>query len=98
MSIAVVGGMDKLRGDYRRVAVRYGVSLYHFERDCPRLKERLGGMDAIIVFTYRVSHNAREKALSKKREGIPVLMCHSTGSVSSLKKCFEGITNERRIN
>lgn len=98
MSIALVGGMDKLRGDYRRVAVRYGVSLHHFERDCPRLEERLGGVDAIIVFTYRVSHNAREKALSKKREGIPVLMCHSTGSVSSLKKCFEGITNERSVN
>lgn len=98
MCIALVGGMDKLKKNYQRAADEYCVDLHHFERDCPRLEDRLSGMDAIVIFTYRVSHNARGKAMSKGEvDGIPVFMCRSSGSISSLRRCMDEITKERGI-
>lgn len=92
MSIGLVGGMDRATRDYQRAAQSFGVDLHHFERDCPSLERRLNGMDGIIIFTNRISHRARHKAVEKaKGEGIPILMCHSCG-VSSLKRCLEGIS------
>jgi hypothetical protein len=90
--------MDRLKSSYERAATEYGVFLRHFERDCPRLKDRLNKMDAIVVFTNMVSHEARKKALATGRaSGVPVVMCHSCG-MSSLKRCLECIMkkDERR--
>ena len=94
MCVALVGGMDRLNRDYRRVALAYGIKLQHFKRDCPRLEARLGKADAIIIFTNMISHGAKKKALSKGRAaGIPVLMCHSCG-LASLKRCLDGISDD----
>ena len=91
MCIALVGGMDRATRDYQRAAQLFGVDLHHFERDRPSMTQKLEGMDGIIIFTNRISHGARHKAVEKARNaGIPVLMCHSCG-VSSLKRCLEGI-------
>ena len=91
MCIALVGGMDRATRDYQRAAQSFGVDLYHFERDCPSMAQKLNGMDGIIIFTNRISHRERHKAVENARDaGIPVIMCHSCG-VSSLKRCLEGI-------
>jgi hypothetical protein len=96
MCIALIGGMDRLKSDYRRMAIEYGVDLRHFERDCPCFEKRLNGMDAIIIFTNRISHGAWKIALSKgKGAGIPILMSHSCG-MSSLKRCLDKIVNPVR--
>jgi hypothetical protein len=86
--------MDRLKRGYERTAKEYGVLLRHFCRGCPRFDERLKGMDAIVIFTNMVSHNAKKRAFSKgKAAGIPVFMCHSCG-LSSLKRCLKGIKKE----
>lgn len=88
MCVALIGGMDRAKNDYKRAASRYGIILRHFERECRNMEEKLGDADAIIIFTNRISHNARNIAFSKGKEaGIPVFMCHSCG-VSSLKRCI----------
>ena len=91
MCVTLIGGMDRAKNDYKRVASRYDITLKHFERECQNMKERLGDADAIIIFTNRISHSARNIALSKGKERrIPVFMCHSCG-ISSLKRCLDGL-------
>lgn len=94
MCIALIGGMDRASRDYQRIAGEYGATLRHFERSCPSFEKRLNGADAIIIFTNRISHEARKIALSKGKDAcIPVLMCHSCG-ISSLKRCLEVVTKK----
>jgi Uncharacterized protein conserved in bacteria (DUF2325) len=64
MCVALVGGMDSLKRRYERTALGYGVDLRHFERSCPRFEQRPSGVDGVIIFTDRVSHDARKRALS----------------------------------
>ncbi len=92
MCVALVGGMDRLKRRYEMTALARGVDLRHFERSCPRFEEKMEGVDAIIIFTNRISHNARKRALSKGAAlGVPVLMYHSSG-LSSLRRCLDEIT------
>ena len=91
MCIALVGGMDRLKSEYEKRAGEYGVRLCHFKRGCPRFAKRLANMDAIVIFTNKVSHNAKRTALARARAGgIPVVMCHSCG-LKSLERCLECI-------
>ncbi len=94
MSIAIIGGMDRLKRDYRKVGVKYGVDIYHFERCRPRLEKRLGGMDAIVIFTGRTSHNAMKQARSvATAAGARVIMSRACG-LSSLGRCLDRIIRE----
>lgn len=99
MCVALVGGMDRLKRHYVGVADEMGIMLRHFEASCTGLEEKIGGADAIVIFTDKISHDARNRALSRARSsGKPVLMCHSCG-ISSLRRCLTMITEEKcRIN
>ncbi|HLA48748.1 MAG: hypothetical protein A2W77_05425 [Nitrospinae bacterium RIFCSPLOWO2_12_39_16] len=88
MCVALIGGMDRLKREYERTADGYDIDLRHFARGCPSFEKRLNGMDTIIIFTNRISHDARKVAIAKGNSmGVPVLMCHSSG-ISSLKRCL----------
>lgn len=94
MSIAVIGGMDRLKRDYQQVGVKYGVDIYHFERGRPRLDKRLGKMDAMVIFTGRVSHNVMKQARSVAASGgARVIMSRACG-LSSLGRCIDRIIKE----
>lgn len=88
MCIAVVGGMDRLSVNYREVALRHNLTIHHFLRPCPGMKERLNGVNAIIVFTNMASHNLVRLARHKGRQaGVPVLMCRACG-ISCFERCL----------
>ncbi len=94
MSIAVIGGMDRLKRDYHEVGVKYGVDIYHFERGRQGLEKRLGKMDAMVIFTGRISHNAMKQARSVgKAGGARVIMSRACG-LSSLGRCIDRIIKE----
>ena len=94
MSIAVIGGMDRLKRDYQKVGIKYGVDIYHFEKDRPGLEKKLGSMDAIVIFTGRVSHNAMKSARSAGRAGgVRVAISRACG-LSSLGRCLDSIIKE----
>jgi len=63
MCVALIGGMDRLKKEYQRRGSKYGAEIRHFEKVCSYLEQKLGSVDAIIVFTDKVSHNARNIAL-----------------------------------
>jgi hypothetical protein len=89
MSVTLIGGMDRLRQDYVGVARKGGHSLKWVGHNERNFTDRIGNPDAIIVFTNKVSHEARRKALEHARDrDIPLMMVHSCG-VSSLRQCLD---------
>lgn len=90
MCAALVGGMDRLRKEYIETAKGLGVDLKVFTGQERSIKNQLGDLDMMILFTGKVSHAARQEAVKHaKTRGIPIHMIHSSG-VSALRKCFSG--------
>ena len=90
MCVTLIGGMDRLQKDYISVAREHGCSLKCISRNEHNFLDKIGNPDAVIVFTNKVSHEARRKAVNFARNRkIPVRMVHSCG-VSSLRECLRG--------
>jgi len=96
MCIAVIGGMDRLEKHYIEEASKLGVKLKVFTKLEKDLHKKIGNVDAVVVFTNKVSHELKEsmrKSFSVKK--CPCLMCHSCG-VSSLRKCIEYLKKNKQ--
>ncbi|MFZ4858693.1 MAG: DUF2325 domain-containing protein [Desulfuromonadaceae bacterium] len=91
MSVVLVGGMDRLSQQYRAEAKRHGVDIQIFSQDEQGITAKIKNADGVVIFTNKVSHQARNRAFKAARnEGIPVLMHHSSG-VCSLGECLNCI-------
>lgn len=88
MCIALIGGMDRLEKHYLEEADRAGVSLRVFSRFETNIGAKLKNMDAVVIFTNKVSHHVKKQAMTvAKSNGIPVYMHHSCG-VCTLRDCL----------
>lgn len=88
MCIAVIGGMTRLEQHYRREAKQAGINLRIFNQAEVNLCAKLEHVDALLIFTNKVSHRARREALEAvKGRAIPVFMEHSCG-VCTLRDCL----------
>jgi len=88
MCIAVIGGMDRLQRHYREEGARTGIELRTFNGPEANLGDRLKRVDALVIFTGKVSHRARNEAMQVARaRNIPVFQCHSCG-VCALRDCL----------
>jgi hypothetical protein len=88
MCIALLGGMDRLGKHYLEEAGRVGIDLKVFSRDEVNIGSKIKNVDAMVIFTNKVSHNMKSKALKEARaKGIPVYMHHSCG-ICSLRECL----------
>ena len=88
MCAAFVGGMDRLKKEYIDAARGLGVDLKVFTGQERSIKNQLGELDVMILFTGKVSHAARQEVVKHARSNnIPLHMIHSSG-VSSLRKCI----------
>lgn len=93
MCIALVGGMDRLRQHYILEAERHGVDLKVFTKSETGLISKAKGVDAMVIFTNMISHQARREALAAARSrNIPVFMHHSCG-VCSLRNSLLCLKN-----
>lgn len=91
MSIILIGGMDRLGEQYRAEAKRHGVNIRIFSQDEQGISAKIKNADGVVIFTNKVSHQARNRAFkAAKSEGVPVLMHHSCG-VCSLGECLNCI-------
>jgi ABC-type uncharacterized transport system substrate-binding protein len=80
--------MDRLQKDYIAAAKENGHSLKCISRNERNFVDKIGNPDALIVFTNKVSHEAKRKAVQVARSrNIPLQMVHSCG-VSSLRECL----------
>jgi hypothetical protein len=88
MCASLIGGMDRLKRDYIDAAKEGGVTLKCFTGKERGIAAQIGESDLVIVFTNKVSHEARrEAAKAAKSRNIPLRMLHSCG-VSSLRDCL----------
>lgn len=88
MSIAIIGGMDRLEKHYREEAERLGHDLRVFSRSEVNIAAKLKKFDALVIFTNKVSHRVRSEAMAAaKHNDIPVFQFHSCG-VCTLRECL----------
>ncbi len=91
MCATLVGGMDRLKADYTKIAKSQSVKLKVFTGKERNMREQIGTPDLIIIFTGKCSHKARILALKHaSSNNIPIAQSHSCGT-SSLKSCLKGI-------
>lgn len=88
MCIALIGGMKRLEAHYFEDAARIGIDLRVFNESQTNIGRKIRHVDAIVIFTNKVSHRLRVEALKvAKANGIPVVMEHSCG-VCTFRECI----------
>ena len=92
MSVAIVGGLDRLKRLYEKKCVDMGYRGKVFSKRVPNLADRMTGVNGIIIFTGTVAHPMVAEATRVARMwNIPIERTHSS-SVSALKRCLEGLS------
>lgn len=95
MCVAVIGGMDRLERHYREEAGRAGVELKIFTRSENGIGSKLRNVDAMVIFTNKVSHRVKNEAMREaKAQGIRVLLQHSCG-LCTLRECISCLTSKQ---
>jgi len=93
MCVALIGGMNRLERQYLEEAGKFGVDLRVFTCSEARFKSKIRNVDAMVIFTNKVSHQAKKHAMSTaKANNIPVIMHHSCG-ICTLRECLGCINN-----
>lgn len=89
MSVVLIGGMDRLEPQYLQEAERAGVRLRVFTTAQTGIAAKLKHADAVVIFTNKVSHRAKNEAVTAARANdIPVFMHHACG-VCTLRECLK---------
>lgn len=99
MSIALIGGIDRLERHYISEAKKFDIELKVFSKPAAGTASKIRNMDVVIIFTNKVSHCAKKEAMTAaKSNNIPVLMYHSCG-ICTLRDCFSCLkeNNRRRV-
>jgi len=92
VKVTLIGGMERLEQHYRREARVAGHELKIFFKYETDLSAKIGATDAVVVFTGKVSHSARNLAVdTAKTLGIPLVQSHSSG-VTSLRLCLGALS------
>lgn len=88
MSIALIGGMDRLERHYLVEAEKFGIDLKVFTKPETEIALKIRHVDALVIFTNKVSHKARREVMNiAKAKNIPVFMYHSCG-ICTLRDCL----------
>ena len=95
MSIAILGGLDRLKKSYERKGKDLGYNVKVFSQRVPNMAQRLTGVHGIVIFTGAVAHHMVEDARRVARKhDIPIGRTHSS-SVSAFKRCLSDISLAR---
>lgn len=90
MSIVLVGGHDRMAGEYKVIGNKYGVKFKIYNKLPPRFSKTIGSPDAIVLFTDTVSHKMANIATKEgKKKKIPVELCHNSSKNSLETKIKE---------
>ncbi len=91
MSVALIGGMDRLKRNYINEAQRFGIKLKVFNKLKTELSSKVRNVDVVVIFTNKVSHKAKREVMNMaKTKNIPVLMYHSSG-ICTLRECLNSL-------
>lgn len=88
MSIAIVGGLDRLKRAYEKMGADMGFDVKFFGQRVPNMSRRISGVDGIVIFTGTVAHPMVVEAVRVARDcRIPLERSHSSG-VGGLQRCL----------
>ena len=94
MSITLVGGMDRMAKHYQNEAKKHGIKLKIFSQAQTGMENKIRNSDALVLFTNKVSHQARNTAISEaKKSEIPIYQFHSCG-LCTLRVCLNCLKNQ----
>lgn len=92
MSIAILGGLDRLKKSYEQKGKDLGYTVKVFSQRVPNLAQRLSGVNGIVIFTGTIAHHMVDDARrAAKKHQIPVGRSQSS-SVSAFKRCLSDIS------
>lgn len=85
MCVVIVGGHDRMVGQYKDICKSYQCKMKVFTQIPGRFKEQIGCPDLMILFTSTVSHKMMLTAVQQaQRQGVPIERSHSS-SAQALK-------------
>ncbi len=98
MTIALVGGIQRLERHYKNAAKNQRVNLLVYNGRPPKLEQRLKEVDGIVLFVGEVSHCAAKCArkIACDRE-MPIIYSRSS-SLAALDKCIFKLKEEFRTS
>lgn len=89
MSVVIVGGHDRMVGQYIRICKNYQCKAKVFTQMSANMNKQMGSPDLFILFTNTVSHKMVRTAVDEaKRRKIEVVRCH-TSSGSALENILK---------
>jgi len=92
VSIAILGGLDRLKNFYEKNGKDLGYSVKVFSQRVPNLAQRLRSVNGIVIFTGTIAHHMVEDANRvAKKHNIPIGRSQSS-SVSAFKRCLSDIS------
>lgn len=91
MSVAIIGGLDRLKNIYKIQGKGMGYKVKMFGQRVPSMGKRISGVDAIVIFTGNVAHDMVVEASRIARQfNIPITWSHSN-SAGGLKRSLIGL-------
>ena len=94
MSVVIVGGNERMEGQYESICREYGCKARIYTKENGKKKKKLGCPDLLILFTGTVSHKMVTSALQEaKKSNIPVARIHtsSAAALHSVLTAYAGV-------
>ena len=94
MSVVIVGGNERMEGQYESICREYGCKARIYTKENGSFKKKLGCPDLLILFTGTVSHKMVTSALKEAKKGnIPVARIHtsSAAALHSVLTAYAGV-------
>jgi len=96
MTVALVGGLDRLASHYTGLAEEHdGLTIKVYSRFQPKLAARLAAVDGVVLCTDLVSHKAAREVYRLAREHDLELVCSHRSSVSAVRRSVSELVAAR---
>lgn len=87
MTVALIGGLDRLSSHYTALADEHDdMTIKVFSRFKPGFSSRIASADGVVLCTDLVSHKAAREVYRLARENDVELVCTHRSSVSAVRK------------
>lgn len=88
MTVALIGGLDRLKNQYESLAEEHGIELRVYSKPKADLQGRISQVDAVVLFTNLVSHQSAREVRKLARSGNVSLICSHNSSLAAARRCF----------
>lgn len=96
MTVALIGGFDRLKHHYQSTAKERGINLRILTTHTSDLSCKLAQVDAVIMFTDLVSHNSAKKVYKLTRTQNVCLVCSHNSSLTAIRRCLHQVKKMSR--